>query len=108
MLRQFCIHQPGHYRDERVMMNGVSDGINEFSPKRGAGDGRIAVGVTDFAARPHLSLQCAKRESLQLSAHLFGEGECETRLRLDAHITLVIRSMRDRADLLGLGGSAAQ
>ena len=34
-------------------------------------------------------------------------GATELGVELDAHIALVIRSMRDRADLLGLGGSAA-
>jgi predicted hydrolase (HD superfamily) len=34
-------------------------------------------------------------------------GAAELGVELDAHIALVIRSMRDRADLLGLGGSAA-
>ena len=32
-------------------------------------------------------------------------GAAELGVDLDAHIALVIRSMRDRADLLGLGGS---
>jgi putative nucleotidyltransferase with HDIG domain len=34
-------------------------------------------------------------------------GAAELGVDLDAHIAMVIRSMRDRADLLGLGGSAA-
>jgi predicted hydrolase (HD superfamily) len=34
-------------------------------------------------------------------------GAVELGVDLDAHIALVIRSMRDRADLLGLGGAAA-
>jgi predicted hydrolase (HD superfamily) len=34
-------------------------------------------------------------------------GAAELGVDLDAHITVVIRSMRDRADLLGLGASAA-
>ena len=34
-------------------------------------------------------------------------GAAELGVELDAHIAIVIRSMRDRADLLGLGGSAA-
>lgn len=34
-------------------------------------------------------------------------GAAELGVDLDAHIALVIRSMRDRADLLGLGGPAA-
>jgi predicted hydrolase (HD superfamily) len=34
-------------------------------------------------------------------------GAAELGVELDAHIALVIRAMRERADLLGLGGSAA-
>jgi predicted hydrolase (HD superfamily) len=34
-------------------------------------------------------------------------GAAELGVDLDAHIALVIRAMRERADLLGLGGSAA-
>ena len=69
-------------------MNRVGDGIDHFPSQRGSGDRGITVPVAHLATRPDRRIERPERQSLELSAHLLGQGECEVRLGLDAHVAL--------------------
>src|SRR5207248_11223630 len=60
LFRQLGVHQPRHYGNQGVVMNGVRDGIDHLPPERGAGHRRITVGVADFAARSHRRVEGAE------------------------------------------------
>jgi len=87
VLRERAFHESREDRDQSKMMNGVGDGVDQFTADRRLGGSGVALHVAYGASNPYRRIEELERNSFKVAPQPLSQLEGDLRYRLNAFVT---------------------